>query len=204
MIKAILFDFDGVLTLDATGSLSIRNYVCKETGLDIDLFKKEYSKYNDDLLYGKIKHEEIWDKLCNELNEEISIEVLYDSFINTPINNEMYNLIKEIKSKNYKTGMVTDNKKDRIDRIAEYYKFDSLFDTIIVSADLGSGKENEEIFMKTMQRLNVTAQECIFIDNQEKNLVIPKELGMNVIFYDHKENNIMKLVKELRDLEIDI
>lgn len=34
MIKAVLFDFDGVLTTDATGSQSICNYICKETGVD--------------------------------------------------------------------------------------------------------------------------------------------------------------------------
>lgn len=204
MIKTILFDFDGVLTLDATGSQSICNYVCKETGLDRDLFVKEYKKYNNDLLYGKIKHEEIWEKICASINKEISIEILYDSFINTPINNEMYNLIKELKSKNYKTGMVTDNKKDRIDRIAKYYDFDSLFDTIIVSAEIGSGKEDKVIFIKTMERLNANPKECIFIDNQEKNLVVPKEMGMKVIFYNHEENNVVKLVEELRNLGIEI
>ena len=38
MIKAVLFDFDGVLTTDATGSESILNYICKKTGLDIEKF----------------------------------------------------------------------------------------------------------------------------------------------------------------------
>ena len=42
MIKSILFDFDGVLTTDATGSLSICNYICNKTGLDIEIFEKEY------------------------------------------------------------------------------------------------------------------------------------------------------------------
>lgn len=40
MIKAILFDFDGVLTTDRTGSLSICNYICKKTGIDLELLKK--------------------------------------------------------------------------------------------------------------------------------------------------------------------
>ncbi|NOW05387.1 hypothetical protein [Clostridium beijerinckii] len=39
MIKAILFDFDGVLTADATGSLSICKYICKKTGLNIKMKK---------------------------------------------------------------------------------------------------------------------------------------------------------------------
>ena len=204
MIKAILFDFDGVLTIDATGSQSICNYVCKEANLDKELFKKEYKKYNNDLLYGKIKHEDIWGEVCAAINKDISIDILYDSFINTPINKEIYNLIKEIRTKNYKTGMVTDNKKDRIDRIVEHYDLNCLFDAIVVSAEIGNGKENEEIFKNTIQRLNVKAEECIFIDNQEKNLTVPKHMGMEVVFYNHEEKNIEKLIKELRDLEIKI
>lgn len=54
------------------------------------------------------------------------------------------------------------------------------------------------------QRLNVMAEECIFIDNQEKNLVVPRKMGMKSIFYNHEDKNIVKLVKELRDLGIEI
>jgi Predicted phosphatase/phosphohexomutase len=69
MIKAVLFDFDGVLTTDATGSESIWNYVCKKTGVDIEKFKEVYYKYNDDLLDGKTNHQNIWEQLCKELNK---------------------------------------------------------------------------------------------------------------------------------------
>lgn len=204
MVNTILFDFDGVLTLDATGSQSICNYICKETGVDKDLFKKEYKKYNNDLLYGKTKHEDIWEKICIGINKEISIEILYDSFINTPIDNEMYDLIKNIKNRNYKTGLITDNKKDRIDKITKYYSFYNIFDVITVSAEIGSGKDDEKIFRKAIQRLNVKSEGCIFIDNQEKNLIVPKEMGMETIYYNHEERNIVRLLKELGDLGIDL
>jgi putative hydrolase of the HAD superfamily len=42
MIKAILFDFDMVLTTDGSGSQSICEYISKKTGIDLELFKKEY------------------------------------------------------------------------------------------------------------------------------------------------------------------
>lgn len=204
MIKAILFDFDGVLTTDATGSLSICNYICKKTGLDIETFENEYYKYNDDLLYGKINHEDIWDKLCKELNLKIDINILYESFINTPIDVKMMDFIDELKKQNYKIGIVTDNKKDRIDDIVKYYDWNKIFDSITVSADIGSGKDCDEIFMKTIECLNVNAEECVFIDNQEKNLIIPKSMGMNVIYFDHEERNYEKLIEEFKNLSINI
>ena len=35
MIKAVLFDSDGVLTIDQTGS----EYICEKTGVDLDRFE---------------------------------------------------------------------------------------------------------------------------------------------------------------------
>lgn len=204
MIKAILFDFDGVLTTDATGSQSICNYICKKTGLDIEIFQKEYYKYNDDLLYGRINHKDIWGNLCKRLNTLIDTNVLYESFINTPIDSKMITFIDELKKQNYKIGMVTDNKKDRINDIVQYYGWDNIFDTITISAEIGSGKDCNTIFEKTVDNLNVNVNECVFIDNQEKNLIIPKSIGMNVIYFNHDERNYEKLIQEFQKLSINI
>ncbi|EQB89995.1 putative hydrolase of the HAD superfamily [Clostridium punense] len=202
MIKAILFDFDGVLTVDATGSQSICNYVSKITGVDKTLFTKEYKKFNKVLLNGSIKHEDIWEKICEAINFQISIEVLFDSFINTPMDIEMCKLVKKLKGNNYIIGMVTHNKKDRIDAIRDYHRFNNLFDEITVSAEVGSGKEDKEIFLRTVKKLGVKANECVFIDNTEKNLIVPNEMGMETIFYDHTERNIDKLLSQLKALGI--
>ena len=78
------------------------------------MFSTEYKKYNDDLLLGKVTHEQIWNQLCKNVNTNISIKYLFDSFKNTPMNLKMIELVKKIK-KNNKTGLITDNKKDRID-----------------------------------------------------------------------------------------
>ena len=202
MIKAVLFDFDGVLTTDGTGSESIIKYICKKTGLGIEIFENEYYKYNEDLLYGKTSHRDIWKTLCQGLNTQIDMRILHESFINTPIDSKMMELIDQLKEQTYKIGMVTDNKKDRIDDIVKYYDWNKIFDAITISADVHSGKECNEIFEKTIDSLNVKASECVFIDNQEKNLIIPKGMGMNVIYFDHEKRDYEKLIKEFKDLSI--
>ena len=202
MIKAILFDFDGVLTTDATGSQSICNYICKKTGLNAETFKKEYYKFNNDLLYGKSNHKNIWEALCKGINTKIDIRILYESFIATPIDGQMLAIVDRLKNQNYKIGMVTDNKKDRVDDIVKYYNWNNIFDAITISADVGSGKDHSEIFKKIMECFNLTESECVFIDNQEKNLIIPKSMGMNVIYFDHEKRNYEKLIQEFRDLSI--
>lgn len=203
MIKAVLFDYDGVLTLDKSGSYSICKYISKNADVDYELFSTEYKKYNADLLIGKVTHEQIWNQLCKNVNKNISIKYLFDSYKNTPINLKMIDLVKRIK-RNNKTGLITDNKKDRIDAAKTDYKLVELFDVISVSAEIGSQKTKEMIFNKTSTQLGVRNDECVFIDNQESNLVIPNKLGMKTIFFNHKENNIKRLVTDLKLLNIEI
>ena len=203
MIKAVLFDYDGVLTLDKSGSYSICKYISQNADVDYELFSTEYKKYNDDLLLGKVTHEQIWNQLCKNVNTNISIKYLFDSFKNTPMNLKMIELVKKIK-KNNKTGLITDNKKDRIDAAKTDFELSKLFDAILVSAEIGSQKSKENIYNKTVKELGVVYDECVFIDNQESNLIIPNRLGMKTIFYNHKENNIKRLVTELKLLNIKI
>lgn len=203
-MKAVFFDFDGVLTTDATGSASICRYIAAETGLDLKTFEKAYYKYNDDLLYGRTTHRDIWNKLCDDLNTYIDITVLSQSFINTPIDNYMISIVRQSKEKNYITGMITDNKKDRMDEIVHYYHWDNLFDTLTVSADIGSGKDHEQIFLSALQSLSLEPNECVFIDNQQKNLIIPRKMGMHVVFFDDVKRNYPELKQTLNDMGVSI
>ncbi len=203
MIKAILFDFDGVLTPDKTGSYTICNYISKAIGIDFEKLSDVYKKFNQDLLFGRTTHEKIWDNLCIELDVKIDIKHLYDSFTNTPINNPVLDLVKKLKS-SYKTGIITDNKKDRIKALIDKNNLNEYFDTVIISADIGSGKDNDKIFHKAIESINVKYEECVYIDNQEKNLIVPENLGMNVIFYNQEINDVEELISNLKELKVNI
>lgn len=197
MIRAVFFDFDGVLTLDATGTASIVNYITSKMDIDKEHFNKEYRKFNKDLLLGITTHDLIWEDLCQALNQEIPKKVLTDSFIHTSLDNQMIALAKGIKSQGYKVGMITDNKADRIKAISDQYNFDKLFDVISVSASVGLSKSGREIFWDAMGKVGVIAEECLFIDNNPQNLVIPKELGMSVIYFDHDKRDYSGLINQL-------
>lgn len=200
MKKAVMFDFDGVLTTDATGTTSIMKYIEKETHINREKFESVYRKRNHGLLYGELKHESVWSEICEEMSERISIQVLYDSFIATPLDEDMFDLLRDLKGNGYLIGMITDNKRDRIDQILDHYKLRGLFDVITISADIGSGKKNEDIFDVTLKEVKLRYEDCVIIDNNKENLVVPENKGMSTVFYDHEVRDINKLKKELSDL----
>lgn len=194
MIKAILFDFDGVLTIDKTGSTTICNYIADACRIPVEKVKMCYYPFNQQLLLGEKVHQEIWPAFCEAMRRQIDYGVLLDSFRSTRLDDRMIALVKELKE-NYRIGMVTDNKCDRIETILEHNRIEKYFDAIAISANLHVRKDGPAIFEHILKKLNVCASECVFIDNTEKNLIIPKQMGMATLFF-HDEQRDYDLFKE--------
>lgn len=199
MIKAILFDFDGVLTIDKTGSATITNYISNTCGIPLEKVKSCYYKFNKQLLLGETTHQEIWKDFCQSLGQDIDYNILLDSFRLTRLDDKMIALVQKLKER-YLVGMVTDNKYDRISTILEYRGLNQYFDVVAVSACVHSGKATRDIFDYVLNTLNVSANECIFIDNTEKNLVVPKQMGMSTIFFNDDNRNFDLFVKDLEKI----
>jgi putative hydrolase of the HAD superfamily len=196
MIKAILFDFDGVLTIDKTGSEQIIRHIASNAGISLDTFEAAYYKYNDGLLLGEVTHGDIWAQLCRDVHTDLDFSLLTDAFINTRIDHKMLRYVGELKRK-YKTGLITDNKKDRIDAVSKLHRFDELFDVMTVSADVHARKDGKQIFEQTILRLDVRPDACVFIDNSPENLIVPREMGMTALMFDDENRNIVEFREEL-------
>lgn len=197
MIKAIFFDYDGVLTTDKTGSLTTTRYLSRATGVELSTVKAVFSRHNKDLTLGKITHAEIWHELCRALGQELSISVLYEAFESTPMNEGMFSLARKLK-KGHLVGIITDNKKDRIDHLKQCQNLEPLFSPIVVSAEVGVDKESTEIFVHALHCAGVSAEESVFVDNNKANLVAPSALGIKTVFHDDEKNDIDALCKTLK------
>ncbi len=196
-IDAILFDFDGVLTVDKTGSQSVLRYLSAKTGIAEDVLGRAYYKYNKALLYGKMTHQDMWEDFQRALGKEIPFDILRDAFRNTILDWDMIEYARELKQ-NYLVGLITDNKADRMDEILTWYQLRDVFDAVAVSAKFGFGKQEEPIFEMTLAALKVKPEACVFIDNTEKNLVIPRQMGMRTILFDDENRDIEQFKKELQ------
>jgi HAD superfamily hydrolase (TIGR01509 family) len=197
MIKSIFFDFDGVLTTDGKGS----GTTCKNLQKDIPDVPYEkilqcYRVHHPDVLIGKTSHSEIWDEFCTCVGTPVDISLLYTAFKDTPKNVQMFDLVEKLR-KNYKVGIITDNGKERLDILAEDMNLHDAFDSIIVSANVGSTKHEADIFQKALDSVGSDADECVFIDNDQKNLIVPAKLGFHTFWHDHEKNDLQPLMTQL-------
>ena len=203
MIKAVFFDFDGVLTTDKTGSTTTTRYISQKTGIGLSAVKAAFARHNTALTLGNTTHSEIWREVCDDLGQSLSSSLLHEAFESTPLNKEMFTLARALRQAHL-VGIITDNKKDRIDYLRRQHNLDALFDPVIVSAEIGSDKGEQKIFLTALRSAGVKACEAVFIDNNKGNLIAPDALGMKTCFHDDEKNDVQVLVKRLQEIGVAI
>jgi HAD superfamily hydrolase (TIGR01549 family) len=201
LIKAVFFDYDGVLTTDKTGSLTTSRYLSQATGIPFSAIKAAFSRYHKDLTLGKKTHSQIWHEVCSALGQELSIALLCEAYESTPMNAAMFSLARRLKE-NYAVGIITDNKKDRIDHLKQHQNLESLFSPIVVSAEVGADKKSAKIFLHALHCAGMSAEESVFVDNNKDNLVAPAALGIKTIFHDDEKNDIEALLRNFKTLGV--
>ena len=197
-IKGVFFDYDGVLTTDKTGSLTTCRYLSSQTGIELGILTNALRRYNDDLTIGQRSHADIWPQLCESLGQSIPLGLLPLAFQSTPCNQPMFALAEELK-RSCVIGIITDNKKDRIDYLRRVQQLDRLFAPIVVSAEMGCTKEDKRMFEAALQLTGLQAGEAVFIDNTPGNLVAPRALGMQAIHFDDVTNDVAGLRRTLKE-----
>lgn len=115
---------------------------------------------------------------------DISWEELLHDYVSTfkdhcvPFPN-LINMLEELKSMNLKLGMITNGKGQfQMDNL-KALGIEKYFDSILVSEWEGMKKPDPQIFKRALARLNVSAEESIFVgDHPENDVEAARNVGM--------------------------
>lgn len=196
-IDCVFFDYDGVLTTDATGSTTTCRYLSERTGVPLEQVKSAFVRHNRALTLGQVTHEDVWPEICSAVGEALPPQVLTEAFDSTPANRLMFGLAERLRAA-CRVAIITDNKLDRIHRLIAVQRLDELFDPIIVSAAHGCAKASGELFDRALDIARVPAGRAVFIDNDEQNVAVAAACGMHAIHFDHQRNDVAALAARLR------
>jgi putative hydrolase of the HAD superfamily len=183
MIKAIIFDYFGVITSDNFWQF---------TGEAINAngsFHKLIAKVNTGA--------ESWGDFINDVAREThqtpqAVMVMYK---NERIDLELLGYIKQLR-RQYKTALLTNSSYEYLEPIIANMKLDSFFDEIVISSRLGMIKPDPDLFNYTLNRLKVNSYEAIFIDDRLSNVTAARQLGIESILY----SSLTQLRSELANL----
>lgn len=196
-IETVLFDYDGVLTTDRTGSLTTCRFISAATGLPLERVQSAFAVHNAALTLGRLTHEEAWPDICRALGLQLPLQVLVEAFDSTPANHAMFELARLLKAR-CRVGILTDNKADRIRRLRAVQRLDDTFDPIVVSAVVGLSKSSPALFEHALAAAGSQASRTVFIDNDAGNVAVAAALGIHAVHFDDARNDVAGLAADLR------
>ena len=192
MIKAIFFDLCGVII-----TLGDKEF-CDELSKRINIKSKKildvFYKYLGENETGKITEEEFYKKMYDEL--EVSFDSEETKNIRTSFRIEvprMREFVTKLK-KTYLVGYISNDAKEMARRCDQKFKLNELFNTGFLAYQVGARKDSLKLFLSILEQVNLRPQECVFLDDKEKNLIEARKLGFKTIVFKNKDQLVNELV----------
>ena len=201
MIKAIIFDYGNVIH-KWDNDIFLKEIV-RLSGKNYDYIVNIMFKHglHDKLETGEISNITFFKTIKNQLNIKISKDEFFKLF-NSKLFQEIkttINLIKQLK-KDYKVALLSNTNKIDFDYTIKKSEAFHLFDAITLSFEVGHKKPEKEIYLDSLNKLNLNPDECVFIDDIKEYSDAASKLGIHGINYTSYKN----LIKELKKLNIKI
>lgn len=203
-IKAVLFDMDGVLIDAKDWHYEALNKALKLFGYEINRYE-HLSSY--DGLPTKVKLERLTSEkglpkylhsFINEMKQKYTIDITHNYC--RPRFNHEYALSK-LKSEGYKLAVCSNSIKNTIDIMMGMSALDKYLDLKLSNEDVSQSKPDPEIYIKAMEKLNLSPEECLIIEDNENGIKAAKSSGANLLAVksvdDVNYNNIKTRILEL-------
>jgi HAD superfamily hydrolase (TIGR01509 family) len=179
-ITTVIFDYAGVLTPTQDNFIFAKTNHAKYNMSLMHFFEATYANWSL-ARNAKITPLEFWKGIAEAVGENDPI-VLRDSIIRTfPANNEMIDLIKKLRLNNVNIGMISNQVEDWINKFLVDNDLKHSFDCIHNSYHSNYSKPDPQIFEEFCAKARVSPSSCLFIDDQEKNCLTARKLGMKTI-----------------------
>ena len=196
MIRNIIFDVGNVLVeyswermlkaLNITGEAY--NAVAKATAL---------SPMWNELDRSLLRDEEILQGFIGNAPEyEREIRLVWDN-IPESIHCYPYSVswVKKWKKKGYKTYILSNYSKRAFEMTRQELPFMEDMDGSIFSFEVKLVKPEPEIYQALFEKYQLKPEECVFMDDNEKNVIAARKAGMHAIWFRSKEQAELELGK---------
>ena len=197
MIKNYIFDFGNVLAEFYPAKLAapfVTDNEEREIISDIVFDRAFWDKLDN----GTITDEQVKREIRTRVPENLSDLAckVYDNWVNTltPVKG-MEQLIFDIHKTDKKLYLLSNISKGFADCYMEVKWIRELlecFDGIVLSGTIGMVKPDKEIFDFLLEKYNLKSEECLFIDDSEKNIAGAKASGIEGYLFDGDAKRLKK------------
>lgn len=173
-ITTIIFDLGGVI-LNLDQEKTINSF--RKLGLDLsvnDIHTSFYNEFEKGLISEEEFRREIKNKVANEISDEQIDHAWNNMLLNIP--RERIDIIKKLRDQ-FNVFLLSNTNSIHINSFMDHFEknhagenWDSLFNKIYYSHEIGMRKPDREIYDFLLKENGLKGSECIFIDDNKDNL----------------------------------
>ncbi len=198
--NALLTDFGGVLTTDIWASFDAYG---RRRGLTTGAVKQVFREQPDALAElrrletGEADPAEFERRLGELLGLDPADGLIEGLFAGLEPLPEMLDAVRDARAAGVLTGLISNS------WVMEHYDatLRALFDAVVISGEVGLHKPQPEIYTLAADRLGVTPQRCVFVDDLRENCAGAEAVGMTAVLHRAPAETISRL-EELLGVEL--
>lgn len=197
--KALLVDFGGVLTTDIWSSFAA---FCEQRGLDAGAAKQLFREDPDALATlrgletGEVEPADFERRFAALLGTEPD-GLVEGLFAGLQPDQPMLEAVGRARDAGAPTGLISNS------WVMDHYtdEIRSLFDEVVISAEVGLHKPQPEVYLLTAERLGVRPEDCVFVDDLRENCAGAEAVGMTAVLHRDSAETITR-VEELLGVQL--
>jgi putative hydrolase of the HAD superfamily len=202
-IEAVISDFGGVLTTPLVQSfMAFQN----ETGISPENLGRAMQVIAEadgenplfELERGEITEAAFLERLADALEPLLGHrpamhrfkEIYFEALDPNPT---MINLMRELKAGGYRMAMLTNNVREWEPLWRPMLPVDEIFEVVVDSAFVGCRKPESRIYALTLERIELPAEACLFVDDVQVNCEGAQRAGINAVHFRHNEQAVAEV-----------
>ena len=182
MLKALIFDMDGVLVNSVKPIWESFNVVLKEEGVHFsdDYIKNNLARSLRDNLQAWKKEFGIKDYDIMEFSKKAG-SIQLDLLKNEKVSQSLVNLLEQAKRQNIKCVVATSSLRWRAEKILNLLNIRTFFDVLVTADEIKNHKPAPDTFLEAARQLDVRPEECVVIEDAENGIESAKNANMKAV-----------------------
>ena len=205
MIKAVIFDMDGVL-------IEAKEWHYEALNRALALFGYGISRYAHLTTYDGLPTKKKLEMLTveqglppalhgfiNEMKQSYTMELVHTQC--RPRFVHEYAL-SSLKARGYKLAVCSNSIRDTVDTMMDKANLKRYLDFFLSNQDVKSGKPDPEIYQTAIARLNLQPHECLVVEDNENGIRAAQASGAHVLAVrDVAEVNINNITQKISEVD---
>ena len=194
-IKALIWDLEGVLLI--TSDDTIEQALARRLNVPVEAIGKIFhGEFNDRVDIGEFTQHDFWLHALDILGMPHSRLPDLEAFFNEDffIDQDMVERVRQY-HRRFKTALLSNYSDVLRPMLESRWKMDGAFDEIIISWEVKIIKPDPAIFDLALERLAVTKEEAVLIDDRIVNIRGADSYGLHTVYFQNKQQGLHDLDK---------